>query len=650
MWLCGAHICRAQQVDSLSSVRNLAEIEVMGEAVNATILSAAPLQLVQSDDIERLGYVTAADAVKRMAGVQLQDYGGLGGLKTVSVRGLGAKHTAVSYDGVAVSDAYSGQIDIGRYALDNVELLSLTVGQGNCIFRPARSFASAGLLEIKSRRPLTTRTAVKVRGGSFGLLGAVLSRERVFGQHWSYSAHLNMQRADGDYPFTLVNGSQSCRQYRIDGDVKSIAAEGNLFGDFGSRGNLQMKVAYYDSERGLPGSVRLYNKENRERLWDNNFYVQATGEVALSAGWQVRAVAKYNYLFSRYKQVNKNYSAGYQADANTQNEYYASVGSLYSPGGGFSFSLTSDLSFATVRNNFLAGKEPQRINSQTVLAASYEKGVITATASLLGTFLSDDAGGSLKPNNTKRLSPAVSLAWQPFESVPLHLRASYKDIFRTPTLADLYYQRMGNVGLKPERATQYNVGATYSSSWGSRASVAFSIDCYYNSVKDKIVALPTMYIWRMQNYGRVYVKGVDATLSVTCSPARNVELIANATYSYSHTVDKTNRNSKNYGHQIPYTPRHAANGSFTVKNSWVNISYLVAFVGERYMLPQNIAANRLPAYTEHTVSLNREFALRGNVLLRLQGELLNFTNKSYEIIGYYPMPGRQWRLTACITF
>ena len=217
MWLCGAHICRAQQVDTLSQVRNLAEIEVVSDAVDAVLLSAAPVQAVRGSDIERLGYTTAADALKRMAGVQVQDYGGIGGLKTVSLRGLGAKHTAVSYDGVAVSDAYSGQIDIGRYALDNVEILSLTMGQGNDIFRTARSFASAGFLEIRSRRPLATRTVAKARVGSFGLLGAVLLRERIFGRHWSYSAHLNVQRADGDYPFTLVNGSQSRRQHRADG-------------------------------------------------------------------------------------------------------------------------------------------------------------------------------------------------------------------------------------------------------------------------------------------------------------------------------------------------------------------------------------------------------------------------------------------------
>ena len=55
MWLCGAHICRAQQVDTLSSVRNLAEIEVVGDAVDVVLSSATPVQEVRSGDIERFG-------------------------------------------------------------------------------------------------------------------------------------------------------------------------------------------------------------------------------------------------------------------------------------------------------------------------------------------------------------------------------------------------------------------------------------------------------------------------------------------------------------------------------------------------------------------------------------------------------------------
>lgn len=649
VWVVCVQLCCAQHLDSLSSVRNLAELEVVSDVADKVALSSSPLHTLRGGDIERLGYATVSDAVKRMAGVQLQDYGGLGGLKTVSVRGLGAKHTAVSYDGVPISDAYSGQIDVGRYTLDNVEALSLTVGQGNNIFRSARDFASASLIEIKSRMPLATRTVAKVRGGSFGFVGAMLLRESVINEGWSYSANVTLQRAEGDYPFTLVNGALSSRQNRVNGDAKNISAEGNIFGNFASKGDVHLKLGYYDSERGLPSNVNLYNKNNSERLWDNNFFVQAVANWAFAKQWKARATLKYNYSFSRYVELNRNYSAGYRHDANTQNEYYLSLGTLYTPTEDLSFTFASDASFYTLKNNFVVGKEPQRINSQTVLAASYDTGGFIATASLLATYITDEADGYTSSADRKRLSPALSLAWQPFESVPLRLRASYKDIFRVPTFADLYYQRMGNVGLKPERATQYNVGATFAHDWGERVTLSLALDGYINRVKDKIVALPTMYIWRMQNYGRVYVKGIDATLSATCALACNVELLADVSYSYSHTVDKTNRLSKNYGHQIPYTPRHTANGSFTLNNKWVNVSYLVTFAGERYMLPQNIKENKIPMYVEHTISLNREFTLWG-ALLRLQGECMNIADKSYEIIRYYPMPGRQWRLAMCLTF
>ena len=73
------------------------------------------------------GLQNIADAVRRFAGANVKDYGGIGGLKTVSVRSLGATHTAVAYDGVAVSNTQAGQIDIGRFALDDIDMLSLSV-------------------------------------------------------------------------------------------------------------------------------------------------------------------------------------------------------------------------------------------------------------------------------------------------------------------------------------------------------------------------------------------------------------------------------------------------------------------------------------------------------------------------------------------
>ena len=219
-----------------------------------------------------------------------------------------------------------------------------------------------------------------------------------------------------------------------------------------------------------------------------------------------------------------------------------------------------------------------------------------------------------------------------------------------PTFADLYYLRLGNVGLKPEKATQYNIGATYLlSGSGVFRNLTLSVDGYYNNVRDKIVALPTMYVWRMLNFGEADIVGVDAAAALRLALSEKMALMFDANYSFQYAVDVTDASAKNYRHQLPYTPQHSGSLTMSFENPIVNISYLLSAVGERYMLPQNTANNRMPGYLEHSFSLNRSFSFN-RMGLRLQAELLNITGEQYEVIKNYPMPGFQWRLSARVTF
>jgi outer membrane receptor protein involved in Fe transport len=219
-----------------------------------------------------------------------------------------------------------------------------------------------------------------------------------------------------------------------------------------------------------------------------------------------------------------------------------------------------------------------------------------------------------------------------------------------PTFADLYYLRLGNVGLKPEKATQCNVGATlYLTGDGALRNFTLTADGYYNNVRDKIVAFPTMYVWRMMNFGEADIFGVDASVSLRLAPANKVSFMLDANYSFQYAVDVTDASAKNYRHQLPYTPRHSGSFTMSVENPIVNLSYLLSVVGERYMLPQNTVRNCMPGYFEHGFSLNRTFSFSG-VGLRLQADLLNVTGKQYEVIKNYPMPGFRWRLAARVTF
>ena len=124
---------QAQQAgDSITGkVHAIPEVSVKGRKISSRITSATPTQSFSRKDFEALGLQGIADAVKRFSGVNVKDYGGLGGLKTISIRNLGAAHTAVSYDGIAVSNSQAGQIDIGRFATDNISTLSLSIGQSD---------------------------------------------------------------------------------------------------------------------------------------------------------------------------------------------------------------------------------------------------------------------------------------------------------------------------------------------------------------------------------------------------------------------------------------------------------------------------------------------------------------------------------------
>lgn len=635
----------AQTIDT-TAYHQLKGVEVVEKARPSTTREATPLQVMDRAGIERLGIQDLSEAVKRFSGATVKDYGGIGGLKTVSVRSLGAQHTAVSYDGVTITDAQSGQVDISRFSLDNVEMVSLSIGQTDDIFQTARMYASAGALSVKTSSPDFTSSPfhlkAQLKAGSFGLVNPYLRYEQKFGKKWYASWHGDYLRADGNYPFTLVNGDLVEKKKRNNSDIESWRTELNFAGDLGKAGTLSMKGYYFDSHRGLPGSVILYNDYSGERLWDRNAFAQARYENRITEKFALQAQAKYNYSWMRHLDVDNKYESGRQDDRYTQKEYYLSVSGLYSLTDHLSFSLAEDYFINTLDNTTPECPFPKRYTSLTALAAQYKDTRLTATASLLGTYITEKVERGDKPSDRKRLSPAVSLSWRVMPEYNFRLRVSYKDIFRVPTFNDLYYLRMGNTNLKPERATQYNLGMTWSGSLPFINYLNASVDGYYNRVSDKIVAIPTMFIWKMMNMGEVSIGGIDVNLSAEVPLWKNISLSGQASYSWQHAIDITDGTEKNYRDQIPYTPRHSGNVSVAFQMPWVNVSYLLTVVGDRYASPQNIGRNLIDRYAEQTISLNRSFTF-ASCSLRLQFDIINVGNINYDVIKYYPMPGRSFR-------
>jgi outer membrane cobalamin receptor len=649
----------ADDVMTDSLAFRLEQVDVDGHKTERNILTMKPVQQMQKAELEQLGIQNLADAVKKFAGTNVRDYGGIGGMKTVSVRNLGAHHTAVSYDGVTVSNTQAGQIDVGRFSLDNMESLSLAIGADESLMQSARHYASAGVLSILTERPhfdegKNSAFRFRLKGGSFGLVTPSLRYWQRVGEQTSLALNGSYMRADGVYPFVLVNGRERTNEKRYNSDIYTWQGEANLYHTFADKSQLDMKAYWLYSERGLPGSVTLYNPVSRERLWDEDFFAQAVYRKAFDEKWNLHARLKYTHTWNRYEDTNVKYDGGKQIDVNRQNEYYASATLGWSPVEAFRIALAEDAFYNDLRNNINIGSNPdypfpKRITSLTALSAQWQWERLHVEGNVVGTYAHETVENGEDPADKHRLSPCVSVTYRLLPNESLHLRAMWKNTFRMPSFNDLYYLRIGNSGLRPEKATEYNLGLTWSGRpFQAVKYVSATVDAYYNDVTDKIVAFPSTYVWKMANFGKVKIKGVDVTLATEVPIYHKVSAILTGAYTFQESLDKL-KASASYNRQLPYTPKHSGNASLLIRNPWVNLGYSVLFQGERWSSSQQTSLYKLKAYSEHTLTLSREFRFK-SCQLNLSGSIHNLFDKQYEIVKYYPMPGRSFSLIGTINF
>lgn len=652
---CGFPLLSQNENDSAKLLR---EVVVTKDARKTQTRSTAPLQIIDNEKLATLNALQISDAVKHFSGVTVKDYGGIGGLKTVSVRSLGANHTAISYDGIPVSDVQTGQIDIGRFSLENVDNISLSIGQTDNIFQPARMFSSASVLNIQTQKPnLSDKQSISgkinLKAGSFGLFNQAFLVNGRFSEIISSSFSGEWLSAHGKYPYVLNYGiigkDSSSVETRKNTDVKNLRLEGTLFADFSDNSKAYLKTYFYNSERGLPGATIYYNTDNfsSQRIWDNNFFAQTHFETRFSPALDFQANAKYNRSFMRYLDPAIPNSTGKIENNYKQQELYGSATARYRVLEKLSFSASSDVFYNQLKADLSNFAFPERLTWLSVLAGKFTSEKLLATVSLLYTQTFEQVKNGDPSENQSKLSPYVSISYKPFETSDLRIRTFYKNIFRLPTFNDLYYTQIGNRKLKPEDTNQTNLGVTYSLSNDSWLNaLLFTADAYHNKVKNKIVAYPTKNIfeWTMLNYGTVEINGLDLSADAVLKLSKNVKLNLGGTHTYQRALNKTDATSRNYNHQIPYTPRVSGSAKAGMQTPWFNVNYTMIWSGHRYALGQNFKENRVEGFADHGISLSRDIYTAYGVF-STNLEALNLLNKNYEVVRFFPMPGRSFRAT-----
>ena len=126
--------------------------------------------------------VQVADVLRRFTGIQVKDYGGAGGLKTVNVRSLGSEHVGIFMDGIQIDNAQNMQVDLGRFSTDAIGSVSLYNGNKARQLQTAKEYAAGAAVYLESFRPVADGGVARLRGGSFETVQSSLQLDKVFGR------------------------------------------------------------------------------------------------------------------------------------------------------------------------------------------------------------------------------------------------------------------------------------------------------------------------------------------------------------------------------------------------------------------------------------------------------------------------------------
>lgn len=601
-------------------------------------MDANEIQNAANDDLGTI--------LSRSSNATLKDYGGIGGLKTISIRGFSSAHTGIFVDGLPVQNQQTGSVNLGNFRTENMSGIEFGIGSQNDPALPVRSNVFVSSINIRPSELQEDFEKIKLRvSGSYGSFNTI---EPYFGINGKYGKqhknHLGINLrylySDGDYPFTLQNGNSTAEGIRRNSRIRSIL--GNLGGIHElKKGKLSYRISYFEDSKGLPGAVILYDSTDSHQQLDN-LQLGAQAKYFLEEEkWSALSYFSYNYDRTDYQDPDFLNSTGGLADHYVMNTYFGGFHFGFKPLNRLEILVGTDEVFSTLNSNKSSLNNTFRSDLRALVGLNYS--VWRIKFQVNGTFAYiTDQNADQKTFESIKLNPYFSMGIYPIKNSLFHLRFFYKNSLRPPSINELYYNQIIK-DIEPETAHQINFGASYKiSRWSFFEYFDLGFDFYKNFVRNKIILIPTqnLFIWSVQNVGKADITGFDFYLNVKTSSEKMYRFLWDVKYTLLIALDVTDPNSKTYKDQLPYTSRDNFSTSFGFEFADFGISWHLNYGGPRYALAENIESNQLPSYLINDLSIYYNFRFKKNKhLLRIKMDVRNILNEQYVFVKSFPMPG-----------
>ncbi|HEY9086273.1 MAG TPA: TonB-dependent receptor [Candidatus Tyrphobacter sp.] len=410
----------------VSTLRPIAHVVTSDRSDESLARATRTTYVVTKNEMIRNGYLTVAEALETVPGVEIERYGGFGSLSNVSIRGSSSAEVLVLLDGMPIAGSQIASIDLGQIPTNGVERIEIVEGGGSTLYGSGSMGGIVNIITASAPRSRATLSA-----GSFG--------ERSLSIETPY---VSIARTIAANDYTLPGHGV---EQNADASLTSLRA--GFSHDFGAiRATLEGDLI--DEHVGVPGAQGFYSTTSREGTVDRDARVDLSHATA-------RSTVSLQFGAST---SDLSYACDTPVDPECPNSYLT-------PPTPYAQLLTEERTMADLRDVVDNGAEhlvygidlfrgtarvddgldPLQIHSFDEAAAYVQSQWADARGDEFYAGLRGERdgtpGGALSPSigGIERLAPDLQLRWNAATA------------FRAPTAEELYYPFFSNPGLVPEK-------------------------------------------------------------------------------------------------------------------------------------------------------------------------------------------------------
>ncbi|MDQ6767157.1 MAG: TonB-dependent receptor [Candidatus Eremiobacteraeota bacterium] len=617
----GASATPSPQPASSATPKPLPPVVVTAQRHPTSIdTTSRQVYIVSPADLERIGSLTAAGALRFVPGTVVQEYGPYGSLGTVALRGASASQTLVLIDGQPANETDTGSFDLSSLPVSVIDHIEIVQGGSSTLYGSA---AMGGVVNIITKYP--------VSAGNLNMF-AQLGYQGTFTRGLGFTlggpdmlARVDVQAVSASNGFAYPAFR---RLYpagiRTNSDAKTSDAGIALSGRLGA---VAVKASFHNdtSAIGIPGSVFFAsNLAQQQRVYQRmnlDFDLPlAHGDVAL----QVASNGRRLHFFD----TTQPFPYDNQANGNTHGVSLRTTLALgrfnvvtggYDSGGS---SVTFDTAYVNpnspVPQACQGGSSFDSCIAHDASSAWYLQDEIHAP----GTPLTVSLGIRTQRTQGARPVSVPSIGTVVRLSDSIDVLANYARAFRTPNLDERYYPGYGSPALQPEYGATYDVGMRCHA---TRSECTLSY--FGQDTSNLIINVPIDAFGDVQpfNVSRARVRGLETSIDT------RVGTFAHAYLAYTDFLRAADLTPSNQS-SIRLLYRPTSTGALAVWISRGTWTYGIdsTYVGRRYADEKNTQV--LTPYVVTGLHLKKTLSRR--LMLTMRVDNIGNNHNAEDVLGY----------------